>query len=73
LKITVKAKPGSSVNQVIKIDENNYEVKVQTSPDKGKANRSVIKLLSTYFKIPASHITICSGAASRIKIIEIDK
>lgn len=38
----------------------------------GQADKSLIELLSKYFKIPKSSIDIVSGLKVRNKIVEID-
>lgn len=50
-------------------------IKVYTTavPADGKANESVIKLLSAHFKIAKSKIKIIRGETARDKIIEISE
>ena len=69
--IEVKVKPKSSKEEVKKVSENTYEVKVKEPPEKGKANERLIELLSGYFKVPKSKIKIKKGLTGRNKIIEI--
>ncbi|OGH10505.1 MAG: hypothetical protein A2857_04375 [Candidatus Levybacteria bacterium RIFCSPHIGHO2_01_FULL_36_15] len=71
MKITVKVKTKSKVQDVKKIDENNYRVCVKEAPVDGKANKALIKIIAKYFKISSSRIIIISGETSRQKIIEI--
>ena len=70
MKIQVRVKPNSKVEEVIRDDEG-YLVKVKEPPKEGRANRAVIRLLSEYFKVPRSSVKILSGLGSRNKIIEI--
>lgn len=72
MKIKIKVKPGSSKNEVKKIEENFYEVRTTTIPEKGKANEKVIELLSDFFDIPKSKIRIVKGQTSREKEVEVD-
>jgi uncharacterized protein len=71
LKLNIKVKPNSRQNIVTKIDDFHFEVRLTSSPDKGKANKHLIDFLSDYFKIPKSKIEITSGFSSRNKIVEI--
>jgi len=71
LKITAKVKPNSRENTVKLLDSGIYEVKVSVSPEKGKANKKVIELLSAFLKIPKSKITLLSGETYKEKIFEI--
>ena len=64
-------KPNARLNEIKKIAENYYEVRVTVSPEKGKANKKVIEVLSEYLRVPKSKIAIKSGEKSREKLIEI--
>ncbi len=73
--IKVKATPNAKREQ-IKIEPNEagediYRVFIHASPDKGKANKSVIALLAKHFGVTKSSITIVKGETSREKIVEI--
>jgi len=71
MKIRVKAKPNSRVEAVKQIENDYYEVKVCVPPEKGKANKRIIELLSKHLKIPKSKITIIRGDTSKEKIFNI--
>jgi hypothetical protein len=73
MKIFVKVKPRAREKKVIKISDTNFKVWVKESPEKGKANRAVLKALADYFNISQSNIKIISGSTSKLKIIEIEK
>lgn len=72
MRIKVKVKPGASRNEVKKIDQYTYEVKVTAVPEKGKANEKVIELLSDYLDVPKSKIKIVKGLSTREKEVEIE-
>ena len=71
MKITAKVKPNSRENTVKLLDSGIYEVKVSVPPEKGKANKKVVELLSAFLKIPKSKITLLSGETYKEKIFEI--
>jgi len=73
MKIFVKVKPKAREEKVEKVDDVNFRVSVKQSPEKGKANQAVIRVLADYFDISQSKINIASGSTSRLKIIEIAK
>jgi uncharacterized protein (TIGR00251 family) len=73
VRIKVKVKPNSRSNEVIEISKDNFEVKVSVPPEKGKANKKVIELLSKHFKIPKSRIALVSGELYKEKVFEIEK
>ncbi len=73
MRIKVKVKPNSRINEIKELEKDYYEVKVSVPPEKGKANKKVIELLSKYFKVPKLKITIVSGELYKEKVIEIIK
>jgi hypothetical protein len=68
LKVIARAKK----EVVEKISDNSYRVKVSAPPEKGKANKRVIELLSKEFNVRKQDIKIISGETNNRKIIEID-
>lgn len=48
-------------------------VKVTASPEKGKANKKVLKLLAEYYNVPKSSILIVKGKFNSKKVINIVK
>ncbi len=73
MKIFVKVKPKAKEEKVEKIDDINFKVSVKQPPEKGRANRAVMRVLADYFNIGQSNIQIISGSTSKLKIIEITK
>jgi len=69
--IKVKAFPNSKKEEIIKKSENSFEIKTKEKPLMGRANREIVKILSSYFKIPESKIRLIKGAKQRNKIFEI--
>lgn len=71
MRIYVRVMPRASKNEVIKISEGEYKIKITAAPEKGKANEAVIKVLAEHFRVPKSLINIAGGKTARIKIIGI--
>jgi uncharacterized protein (TIGR00251 family) len=71
MKIFVKVKPRAREERVIKISDTNFKVQVREPPEKGRANRAVLKALADYFGTSPSNIKIILGSTSKLKIIEI--
>lgn len=72
MRIKVKVKPGASKNEVKKIDDNFYEIRTTTIPEKGKANEKVIELLADFLDIPKTKIEIVKGLTSKEKEVVIN-
>ncbi len=70
MKISITVKIKSKEEKVEKTD-NEYVVYVKEPPIENKTNRALIKLLSQYFGVPKSQVTILSGMKSKRKIVEI--
>lgn len=71
MRIYVKVVPRSSRNKVEKISEEEYKVWITAPPVDGKANDMLIKVLSDYFDVSKSSLSITGGKTARIKIIDI--
>ena len=59
--IRVKVFPSSKKEGIIKKTENSFEIRVKEKPIKGLANKAVLEVLSSYFKIPESEIRLIKG------------
>jgi uncharacterized protein (TIGR00251 family) len=71
MRIYIKVTPRSFKNEVIKISEGEYKVRITAPPVDGEANEALIKILSDYFKVAKSNIKIVGGRSARTKIIDI--
>lgn len=47
------------------------KIKVRAVPEKGRANKALMKLLAKSLHIAPSHVSILKGAAARIKTLRI--
>jgi uncharacterized protein len=68
LLINIIVKPRSKKQEIIKIDNSSYKIKLKSPAEDGKANIELLKLLKKYFKRDAA---IIKGKTSRKKIIKI--
>lgn len=74
MKVQVKVKAGARTDSVSFDEEQNlYMVSTKALPTEGKANKSIIRLLAKYLKVPKSNITLKTGQKSKIKVFEIDR
>lgn len=78
MKIRVFVTPNASVNTVGEsfLDERGQEVlriRIQQVPEKGKANKAVLELLSTHLKVEKKKLLQISGFTSRFKTFEIKR
>ncbi len=73
IKATPNARAQTLKSEVLEDGSRLYRVSVTATPENGKANKAVIKLLSKEFGLPKSAFTIIRGETSREKIIEISR
>jgi uncharacterized protein (TIGR00251 family) len=71
VRVYIKVSPRSSKNEVVKISEGEYKVKITAPPVDGAANDALIKLLAQHFKVSKSCINIVGGKTAKIKIVDI--
>jgi uncharacterized protein (TIGR00251 family) len=71
MRIYVKVTPRSSKNEVVKIADGEYKVRLTAVPVEGAANEALVKLLAEHFAVAKSNIKIVGGKSARRKIIEI--
>jgi uncharacterized protein (TIGR00251 family) len=49
--LKVKVFTSAKKDEIVKLKDDEFEVRVREKAEKGKANRTVIKVLANYFKI----------------------
>jgi uncharacterized protein (TIGR00251 family) len=72
MKKQVKVKPNSKQQSIQEAADGSLIVHLKSPPVDGKANEELIKLLAEKFNVSKSQISIKSGLASRIKLVEIE-
>jgi hypothetical protein len=74
--LAVKVTPKASRDEVLGIEIHAerpvLRVRVSAAPDKGRANKAVVKLIGKWLGIPASSITLASGANARLKSLFLE-
>ena len=73
MKIYIKVIPRALKNEVTKISEGEYKVKLTAAPVDNKANDMLIRILADYFNLPKSTLTIVGGKPAKIKIVNIEQ
>lgn len=71
MRIEVKVITRAKKEGIEKTSDDSYKIKVSLPPEKFKANKRVIELLSEELGIKKKNIKIISGETSSKKIIEI--
>ncbi len=71
MRILVKVKSKARKEGVEKTNDSHFVIHTKAVPEKGKANADIIRLLSEYFKLSQSHVSIISGHTSKTKVVII--
>ena len=71
MRISVRVKANSKKESVEKIGEREFLVRVKAPAKEGRANEAVIELLSEYFNVPKSRISIAIGKSGKNKVVNI--
>jgi len=69
--IKLIVKPNSAKNFIEGAYLDRIKIRIASPPEKGKANRELVKFISEKLEIPKKNIKIISGEKSRIKVLEI--
>ncbi len=71
--IRVKVLPKSPKTEIVDtLDDGTIKIRVAAPPEKGKANKELIKFLAKHFEVDKSAITIVSGKSDPLKLIKIE-
>lgn len=71
MKVTVAVRTRARSEKIEKIEEGYFRISVKEAPVDGKANESVIRILSEYFGVAPSRIEWVRGYNSKLKIFTI--
>lgn len=71
MKLQVKVVPSSSKDGIAGWLDDTLKIKVKAPPEKGKANKAVIKVLEKNLHLPKGSIEIKHGLSSSRKTLEI--
>lgn len=55
----------------IDVSGDEIAISIKSPPERGRANRELVKKLAVHFKVSEDRIRIISGLASRKKVVEI--
>jgi uncharacterized protein len=69
--LRIKVKPKSRVEELTLLADGSYVARVKALPVDGKANAALIALVAEHFGLRKSAVSIKSGAASALKLVQI--
>jgi len=68
-RLRVRVRPGARENAIVGVREGALRVGVTAPPDRGKANKAVLRLLAERLGVPVSALELASGHGSRDKTV----
>ena len=72
MKKSIKVKPNSKNQAIVKEEDGSLTVHLKSPPVDGKANKELIELLAQEFSVSKSQITILIGLSGRNKLVNIE-
>ncbi len=70
-RIAVQAHPGAKRNEVLRLQDGVWHLKIAAPPLEGKANKELLEFLSDILDISKSRLSIDKGATSQRKLISL--
>ncbi len=70
--LQVKVTPRAREDRIVSFEEGVLKVRLNALPEKGEANKALVKLLSKELDIPQHRIVLVSGGSSKLKRFEIE-
>jgi len=70
--VRVKVIPKSQKNEIVeKMEDGTLKIRIKAAPERGRANKELIKFLSEELRIPKENIVIISGKTDQLKLLHI--
>jgi uncharacterized protein len=71
--LRVKVRPGSRDESLVEQADGTWLARVKAPPVDGKANAALITLVASHFRLRKAQVTIKSGAAGRMKLVQLEE
>ena len=70
--LRLKVKPGAREEDLTELPDGGWQASVRAPPVDGKANAALIALGRAHFGLRKAQVSIRSGAAGRIKLVQLE-
>ncbi|MBN4059740.1 MAG: hypothetical protein COA71_03365 [SAR86 cluster bacterium] len=71
VRLKLKVVPGASNSSIVGWLGDALKVRVVAAPEKGKANKEVLRLLSKALSVQRGELSLVSGLSAPLKILEV--
>ena len=73
MKIQVKVKPNARTSALEQSSDGTWIARVKAPPVDGRANAELIALIAKHFGVTKAQVSVKSGAAGRMKLVQISE
>jgi uncharacterized protein (TIGR00251 family) len=70
-RLRLRVIPGGERNAVVGRHGDGWKVRVAAQPERGAANRVLVRFLAETLSVPAASVAVVSGHGARDKIVEV--
>lgn len=71
VRLRIRVQPSASRSEIAGRYGDAIRVRLESPPVDGKANEALSRLLSDVLAVPRRAVTLCAGAGSRSKVVEV--
>jgi uncharacterized protein len=71
MRVRLRVSPGANSAHVVGRHGEAWKVRVAASPEGGRANEAVVRLLAETLSLPREAVTLVSGHGARDKIVQL--
>ena len=71
--LQIKVKPRARASSLEQVSNGNWVAKLKAPPVDGRANEELVELVARHFQCPKASVRIKSGAASRTKLVRVER
>lgn len=71
-RLRIRVAPGARRAEVVGRLGDVWKLRVRSAPERGRANDEVVNLLAEVLRVRPRDVTVASGRASRVKVVEVD-
>ena len=71
-RVRLRVSPGAGRAAIVGRHGDAWKVRVTATPEHGRANDAVVRLLADALEVPRAAVTVVSGHTGRDKIVELD-
>jgi uncharacterized protein YggU (UPF0235/DUF167 family) len=70
-RLRLRVSPGAKGAAVVGRHGDAWKIRVAASPERGRANTAVVRLIADAVSVPVDAVTVVSGHGARDKIVEL--